>query len=62
MQMEQLTEVDGEVDQCHVNPLIERDGLPGCLVLICGQVSQVGGVVRLEMELYLLDLGVLLSL
>lgn len=42
-----FTQVDGEVDKRHVDILVHGDGLPGGLVLVRVDVSQVGGVVGL---------------
>ena len=47
----QHTEVDSQVDWSLVNPLIHGDGQPGCLVEVGVDVSEVGGVVMLNMRM-----------
>ena len=46
-----FTQVDGEVNKRHVNILVHGDGLPGGLVLVRVDVSQVGGVVGLSQKI-----------
>ena len=48
----QHTEVDSQVDWSLVNPLIHGDGQPGCLVEVGVDVSEVGGVVMLNMRMF----------
>ena len=43
-----FTQVDGEINKRHVDILVHGDGLPGGLVLVRVDVSQVGGVVGLS--------------
>ena len=45
------TEVDSQVDWSLVDPLIHGDGQPGCLVEVGVDVSEVGGVVMLNMRM-----------
>ena len=45
-----FTQVYGEVNKRHVNILVHGDGLPGGLVLVSVDVSQVGGVVCLSRQ------------
>ena len=47
----QHTEVDSQVDWSLVNPLIHGDGEPGCLIEVGVDVSEVGGVVMLNMRM-----------
>ena len=47
----QHTEVDSQVDWSLMDPLIHGDGQPRCLVEVGVDVSQVGGVVMLNMRM-----------